>query len=246
MKYLYPLTLPVLMVFTGNALYSQTSFSLSPSIVYAEKPKTTFVLYNFTALENLTSDTLHMRWVKTSVVAGASGHGGGDFNNWTIAVQDPNNYHTPANDLDSADFVLTPSANFTDKFLLHLHPNNTAGNLVATFKLFPIANTADSAIVKFDYTVLDVASAVEEHDAGMGLSIYPNPATEKVLLRNTAQEALEVTWIGPDGKRHETTRILSGEAIQEQVAGKVSGTWQLLVRNGMGFQASFPLIIIGR
>lgn len=245
MKYFYKWTLLGFILFAGSTLFSQTSFSLTPSIVYAEKPKTNFVMYNYATLENLTGDTLQMRWVKKSVVTGGTGHGGGDLDNWIIAVQDPDNFHSPANDLDSADFRLLPVASFTDKFLLHLHPNNTAGSLVVTFKVFPIANPTDSAIVSFNYTVLDVASAVAELDSNAGIAIYPNPATEHVLLRNTAQETLDVTWVSPDGKCHETSRILPGEAIWAQVGNKVSGTWQLLARNAKGSRASFPLVILG-
>jgi hypothetical protein len=214
------------------ASQGQISFNLTPDTVQAMKPKNTFVMYNYAQFENLTGDSLPMRWVRTSVQMEQNGSMVSELGDWDLGVYDPTNVYLNANKLDSADFVLQPVTNTNDKFILHLYPHNVAGHLLVRFRVFPIANPADSTSVVFDYTSEEISSASQDLAAAIGLEVFPNPASDWLNLRNSSPEMLSLTWVSTSGLPMETTQFLPGETKRTDLQMKAPGLWWLFVEKG--------------
>lgn len=215
-----------------HVLLAQTSFTLTPDTVVAIKPKNSLVMYNYSELTNLTGDSLPMRWVRASVQMEQNGNTVDEFGDWDLGIYDPSHIYLLANKMDSADFVLKPITDTNDKFILHLSPNNVAGHLRVRFRVFPIANPADSASVVFDYTSTEISSASHDLATAIGLEVFPNPASEWLNLRNTSPETVSLTWVSTIGLPMETTQLLPGETKRTDLQMKAPGLWWLLVEKG--------------
>ncbi|MCB0566111.1 MAG: T9SS type A sorting domain-containing protein [Phaeodactylibacter sp.] len=219
-----------LLAFNLSAV-AQESFSATPEAVVAIKPANLFVFYNYTQFENLTDDTLQMRWVKTETIANnrTTAHLGDPMGNWTTAIQDPNFFHNPSDGIDSADFYLPPITGATDKFILQLYPNNEAGALLVKFKFFPVDNPADSLIVTFDFEAIRVATATAEPDVDSGLLIYPNPASGQFFISNSSIDSREVILLSVHGQALQSYSLLPRETIWANCSGIPGGTYFLKV-----------------
>lgn len=169
----------LLVCFTG-LLSAQNSFSVSADSVFASKPSNIFVFYNYINFENNTNDTIAMRWRKVESFSSNANEPG---NIWDIGIQDHVNFYNPANHLDSADFFIPTITGSTDKFLLHLFPNNLAGHLMVKFQFFPINDPTDIATVVFDYNSEEVV-AVSEAFVENNFNIFPNPANHFFQISN--------------------------------------------------------------
>lgn len=179
-----------------NFMAAQSSFSVSADTVFAIKPAHYFVFYNYVEFENNTDDTLWMRWKKTETISSIPGEPG---HVWDIAIQDHAHFYNPANQLDSADFFIPTETGSTDKFLLHLFPNNLPGHLLVKFVFYPVANPADSATVVFDYTstvVVDVTNL----ETTRGFSVFPNPASHFFHIENRSGEKNNFSISSPEAK----------------------------------------------
>lgn len=216
----------------AQAVHGQASFKLTPDSVVVVKPKDSFVMYNYSQFENLTGDTLPMRWVRTSVMIEQGGNIVSELGDWDLGIYDPSNIYLIANKLDTADFVLQPTADTNDKFILHLYPNNVAGHLLVHFRIFPIANPSDSASIDFDYTSAELPSASVDRAADIGLEVFPNPSSTWVNMRNTSPETLAVTWVSANGLPLETIQLLPGETKLEGLQMKAPGLWWLWIKKG--------------
>ena len=210
---------------------AQESFSATPETVEVVKPADFFVFYNYTQFENLTDDTLQMRWVKTEIVANNTtvGHGQDVMGNWTTAIQDPNFFHNPADGVDSADFYLPPVTSITDKFILQLFPNNEAGTLLVRFKFFPVHNPADSLIVTFDYTATAVVSSTTEPGPASSLWVYPNPVSSQFFISNSSLSFKEATLLSPMGQAVRFYTLPPQETILVNCSGFPGGSYFLKV-----------------
>ena len=207
----------------------QSSFSISPELVIAEKPATNFVFYNYTQFENHTNDTLYMRWVRTStIIQDINGNpGGGDFGDWSIAIQDPNTFYNPAIGLDSADFFLPPVTGSTDKFILQIFPNLQPGYLTMTFDFFPINDPSDVQTVQFEYTVTAVPTSVQELYEKNLFAVFPNPVQKSFQIENQDRLDFPSQLISPDGKV-----VRKWESYQEHysIEGVLPGTYFLSIQ----------------
>jgi hypothetical protein len=195
--------LSILSFFLSFSINAQTSFSASPQLITAYQSANIFVFYSYTQFENLTNDTLQMRWIRTKIEGTQSiGQGGGGNSAvWDIAVQDPNNFYMPANKLDSADFFLPPITGSTDKFILQLFPNMAAGDLYAEFMFFPIENPTDTLTVVFDYTAFDPTTTATNYlEKDSFMEIFPNPTTDFVFLRNNSYQKIKIGLLNSNGK----------------------------------------------
>jgi hypothetical protein len=178
-------------------LSAQVSFSVSADTVYGTKPANYFVFYNYVEFENNTADTIPMRWKKLETICSNPGEPG---NIWNIGIQDHVNFYNPANFLDSADFFIPTITGSTDKFLLHLFPNNLAGNLVVKFQFYPIDNPSDSVSVVFDYTVTEVVGVVD-HFIENNFSVSPNPASHFFNISNHSVYNSSISVFSQEGKQ---------------------------------------------
>jgi len=193
MKYLLPL---LLLLTTGN-INAQDNFTCTPEFVQATKPANNFVFYDYTQFENLTNDSLEMRWVLVSLIA-PDGHGGiiSMPDTWEIGIQDPTNSYIPANGIDSADFVLPPVTGSIDKFIFQVYPNETEGQVVATYKFFPLNDPTDITEVTFDFTAAPFTpdttnTNLEAIHKNEKITLYPNPTTS--ILQIETQENIQ-SW----------------------------------------------------
>lgn len=213
---------------------AQPGFSVTPEVVTAVKPSDIFVFYNYTQFENLTGDTLRMRWVRAEVVASnrSASPGTGPMGNWATAIQDPNAYYNPANGLDSADFYLPPVTGSTDHFILQLFPNNEAGNLIMKFRFFPVANPADSLTVTFDFTATPVMASTIEQAPGAVISAYPNPAPGRFFIRNLMGSPCAVTLFSSRGQALRRYSLSPGEEAPVDGSGLPAGSYYLRAEAG--------------
>jgi hypothetical protein len=219
----------ILLALAFSYLSTAQSFTATPTFVTAVKPASFFVFYNYTQLENLTDDTLHMRWVKTeTLINPGAGHGTStDMGSWVTSILDPSNSYDPANDLDSADFYLGPEVSSTDKFIFHLFPNLQAGNLVVKFKLFPVANPSDSISLTFDYTATPVTTGLAESLADDRIFLYPNPAATRFYLDNLTGKPQTVWLLNPAGQVLNSFLLKQNEVGEINCAGLPPGSYYL-------------------
>ena len=88
MKYILTFLLAFQFYISG---VSQSTFSFDPDSIILEKTTDFEFFYYPTQFENLTGDTLFMRWKKVDFYL-SGGHGGG-ASNWGITIQDPNTFY---------------------------------------------------------------------------------------------------------------------------------------------------------
>lgn len=238
--------LTLLSLLTLGGLAGAQTFTVSQTYVTATKPASFFVFYNYVQLENLTSDTLHLRWVKTeTLVNPGAGHGSSnEMGDWVTSILDPNNSYDPANAIDSADFYLLPEASSTDKFIFHLFPNLQAGNLVVKFKIFPVNDPAAAQFVTFDFTATPVATASEESVLNQQLAVYPNPAGSEFTVSNLSETEKQIWLVDAQGRVQEGFLLRKNESRQIAAEGLSSGFYYLKIREGQ--QYGLHKIIIHR
>lgn len=218
-------------ILTGllSQLNAQDSFSISSSVVEASAPTDLSVFYNYTLFDNLTDDTLHMRWVKE--VDGGQSHGGGIPLNWNLGIQDPSNYYNPGNGVDSADFVLPPVLNSAiDKLILQVFPNDQVGMTSIKFRIFAIDDPADYVIVTYNYSATSPVTAVNDLTSGLELSVFPNPASHYIAFSNTGDKVLDLALIDPTGKS--ITRLILEERESKELdcSHLANGTYFLAIK----------------
>lgn len=216
--------------------HAQTTFSATPKVVTAYKSANIFVFYGYSQFENLTNDTLQMRWVKTKIESahpiGGAGGGGSEF--WEIAIQDPNNFYNPANKLDSADFFLPPMTGSTDKFILQLFPNMAAGDLKVEFSFFPINDPTDTLTVTFDYTAFDPnMTNTEELEQKSFVEISPNPTSDYIFLKNKYHQSIEVSLFNLEGKLLQVFDLKETENRTLDLTHLKKGMYFLKISDGM-------------
>ena len=193
-----------------NSISAQVSFSVSADTVFAEKSSNYFVFYDYIEFENNIADTIQMRWKKLETICSNPGEPG---NIWNIGIQDHVNFYNPANFLDSADFFIPTITGSTDKFLLHLFPNDLAGNLVVKFQFYPIDNPSDSVSVVFDYTVTEVVGVVD-HFIENNFIVSPNPASHFFNISNHSFYDSSVSVFNQAGKKMQSF-YLNGDEMQK-------------------------------
>lgn len=240
------LMLAMLSLLTLGGLAGAQTFTVSQTFVTATKPASFFVFYNYVQLENLTNDTLHLRWVKTeTLVNPGAGHGSSsEMGSWVTSILDPNNSYDPANAIDSADFYLLPEASSTDKFIFHLFPNLQAGNLVVKFKIFPVDDPADAQFVTFDFTATPVATGTEELTSDQQLAVYPNPAGSDFTLSNLSETEKQIWLADAQGRVLESFLLKKNETRQVSCEGLPSGVFYLKFQQGQQF--GWQKLIISR
>lgn len=181
-----------------NSIHSQAqvSFSATPTLIEAVKPSNYFVFYNYSQFENLSGDTLQMRWVRTELTTSL---GGSELGDWTLALNDPQNAFLNGIP-DSADFVLLPVSTSTDKFIYQMFPNDQAGSILTRFRIFPIDNPADSVTLTFDYTSVDPVSSTNESNQIWSKNIYPNPVSDWLEINNPYGQKINGQLFTSDGR----------------------------------------------
>lgn len=204
-----------------NSSFAQSSFSVSADTVFGIKPSDYFVFYNYVEFGNNTADTIQMRWEKVESICSNPGEPG---NIWNIAIQDHVNFFNPANHLGSGNFFIPTVTGSTDKFLLHLFPNNLAGHLVVKFKFYPIDNPSDSASVVFDYTVTEVVgldNQVLEND----FKIDPNPTSQFFNISNHSAFNSSISIFNAEGKMLESLNLNTGKTKQIDCSSWSNGVY---------------------
>lgn len=233
-------TLSIFLCGVNHFLDAQNSFTVSADTVFAIKPANYFVFYNYVEFGNNTADTLHMRWKKVETISDNPGEPG---NIWDIAIQDHVNFYNPANFLDSADFYIPTITGSTDKFLLHLFPNDLPGNLVVKFQFYPIDNPAESQSVVFDYTAAEVVG-VEDRFIENSFRFSPIPAAHffhifnqsagNSLLSVFSAEGQMITSFSVDAsekKRVDCSGWPNGVYFVKITCGEKTGWKQIVVNN---------------
>lgn len=184
MSFLKRIILNLCFFFCLNAVVNaQDSFAISSDSVQAIRPSNTFVFYNFTNFQNLTTDTLRMMWVKKYLLPDNETDPGG-FGQWGFNIQDPRSTHEDAVNKDSVRFFLSPIQSNTDKFILQLFPNGEEGELNAQYKFFNLENPSDSSIVTFYFSVNDELTSTQSFASLPQINISPNPFIEQVTIQN--------------------------------------------------------------
>ncbi len=230
------LSVTILLLSCSYLCKAQSSFSVSPELVYAIKSADTQVFYNYAQFENHTNDTLQMRWVKTVLfTSNPIGQGGGHGGGWNTAVQDPQNFYNPANTLDSADFYLKPETGSTDKFILQLFPDGIPGELLVRFKLYPINDPNDSLIVTFDYTAFDPATGVNAFELNKTINVFPNPASDYFWLENDSKEKIKVTLLNGNGQLIRKKQLERGTSFKFDCSGMPRGWYYVLLETDHQF-----------
>jgi hypothetical protein len=193
-----------------NSSFAQSSFSVSADTVFGVKPSDYFVFYNYIEFGNNTADTIQMHREKVESFCSNPGEPG---NIWNIAIQDHVNFYNPANQLGSGNFFIPTITGSTDKFLLHLFPNNLAGHLVVKFKFYPIDNPSDSTTVVFDYTVTEVVG-VDKHFVENNFKMAPNPASQFFNVSNHSAHKSSISVFNSEGKILKSLNLNSEEREQ--------------------------------
>lgn len=218
-----------LLAFLG--VEAQPLFTLTPDTVFATKPASNFTMYNYAQFDNLSGDTLAMRWVKTQTfIQQPGGHGGQGFGDWTISLQDPINFYNPAMELDSADFELLPITSSTDKFIVQLYPNGQEGTLSMTYKIFALNDPDNFVEVIFDYTVTPSTTSVGEVAAPERLEVFPNPANDLVQVRNNSGAAMPLRLLSANGQCLQTLVLAGMEAKILDISMQAPGLYFFVVQ----------------
>ncbi|MAT54746.1 MAG: hypothetical protein CMN32_09710 [Saprospirales bacterium] len=224
MKYVKLLFFFVAMAFQVDA---QTLFSLSPQTVTTEKPADFFTMYSYATFENLSGTDLNMRWVITMATPQPLNGHGIEWGEWSITLQDPSNWHNPATDLDSADFVLPAIPDESnDKFIMQFYPANEPGHLIVKYKVFVIDNPSESVEVTFDYTA-SVVSATEGEEGAVSekIKLSPNPASTQVTVHNQYNQPGTLTVTDSAGRTILTQSLGGSSSASIHVATWPTGTY---------------------
>ncbi len=187
----------IVMLFFGKMINAQVAFSSTPDTINLAKPADFEFFYDYVLFDNNTSDTLYMRWKKVFLeVDPLQSHGGGG---WEISIQDPTQYHPFGYGIDSAEFYLpTIPTGQTNKFILHVKPNEYAGTLHAKYLFYPIDNPADTSSVVLNYLGLEVVSTQEFSDGK--IEVAPNPATDFIKIENLSMSKKGMRLMDMNGK----------------------------------------------
>ncbi len=224
--------LTFLFLFSFLGLEAQPLFTLTPDTVFATKPASTFTMYNYAQFDNLSGDTLAMRWVKTqTIIQQSGGHGGQGFGDWTISLQDPINFFNPAMEVDSADFELLPVTSATDKFITQLYPNGQKGTLSMTYKIFAVNDPGNFVEVVFDYTVTTSTTSVSETGAPAWLEVFPNPANDLVQVRNNSGAAIPLRLLSANGQCLQGLELQGMETKALDISKEPPGLYFFVVQN---------------
>lgn len=223
------ITLVLVIIFFAQLINAQVAFSTTPDTVNVLKPATFEFFYDYVLFDNNTSDTLHMRWKKVFLeVDPLAGHGGN--NGWHISIQDPTQYHSSAYAMDSADFYLpTIPTGLTNKFILHVVPNNYPGTLHGKYLFYPINDLSDTSSVILNYEATEVVSTQSFSDGKV--EVFPNPINDYVKINNLSTSQKRVRLVNMGGESL-ASAILSAESqLEIPVDQYASGIYFLVFEN---------------
>lgn len=119
------------------------SFAVSDTTVLLEVTTSNGVAHWYTAITNLTDDTVWMRWIQYRPTDYPSA-------SWTTYFQDPQTWYNPVDGVDSGDFFLDTVADPMDKLVLQVNHHGIADRGDVYFLVFNRDNPADSVWVHYE------------------------------------------------------------------------------------------------
>lgn len=173
----------VLIGCSGLAI-SQSSFSVSDTLVIIDKNTSSPVVYDYASIYNDTGEDLEMRWIKRIDMP---------FNPaWIPAFQDPSTWHNPLAATDSADFLLSTDSLFTNKLIFQIAHNQIVGSGQASFLVFPVNDRSDSVRITYRVLVAEdpLSSADQIHDKNV--VVFPNPTHGVFSIKGMDVDRIEV------------------------------------------------------
>lgn len=203
----------MLNAFLANA---QSSFSIAPTdTVFAAKPATSVVFYNYIQFDNLSGDSLFMRWEIIERNIDNATVGLGEWGDWVTAYQDPTSSSFEANNILTSDFILVPESGAFDKLVYQLLPNDDIGTLVTTFKIYPIDNPTDSVNITFHYESLEEpSSAADLAVSNAKLKLFPIPTSGELNLQNLSDYAIRAKVLNELGQEQEAITIHAKQTFE--------------------------------
>ncbi len=208
----------VIYLWVISTVASQSDYSVEPvDTVFAVKPASSFVFYNYIQFTNHTDSLLDMQWERLSlqvndqIVSSVD-----DLGDWKLAIQDPSNNFSDAYIREKATFTIQPGTNPLDKFNLQLFPHNQVGHLKAQYLFFPLSNPLDSTIVIFDYTATTTTS-ISEKAENVAIQVYPNPATNDIQLTNASNQIIYLHLYNTKGQQIWIERLTPKSVIWKQL-----------------------------
>jgi len=166
------------------------NFTLTPTATISGQ-NTDFELVAKGRIVNLSSDSV-FRWVRTSKAL-ASG--------WESSVCDTNACYFP--EVDSAEVNIQPGK--SSKLDIFFYPDGQAGTGEVEVKLFLMANRNEFLTAR--YSAIAEVNAVRRHLRKLPeIKIYPNPATEFVIVEWQNQSST-LEWYNSQGQLVKTSRI---------------------------------------
>jgi DNA-binding beta-propeller fold protein YncE len=128
--------------------------------------------------------------------------------------------------LDSADFYIPTVTGSTDKFLVHLFPNDLAGHLVVKIQFYPINDPSDTVTVTYDYTATEVVG-VRDDFIESNFKVSPNPASQFIYVSNQSVYNSSVSVINQEGRLIETFDLNATEIEQVNCSSWPNGVYFL-------------------
>ncbi len=163
---------------------AQVSFSVSDTLAFINKTTITPAAYAHIDLYNTTEAPLQMRWVKRYDTSFPEG--------WSKYLQDPDTWHNPFDNVDSADFNLSVDTQYNNMMIFQVVNNGYTGAGNISFLLFPIDNRADSVRITFRTIITPAVLGIEDLEHSNRQVVHPQPNNGKFCILESDESHAEV------------------------------------------------------
>lgn len=131
--------------------FAQVRFEFADTVKFMVKDVSFGTLHEYISIENNTSDTLEMRWIKRPF--------GRYPSTWDTYFSDPDSTYGIINQIDSGSFLLKPKRDsISHKLIIGIEHKGFSGNARMDFNLFEIGKRQDSARISFAIQVKSLAN----------------------------------------------------------------------------------------
>ncbi len=151
----------------GFSGFAQVRFEFADTVKFMEKDVSFGTLHEYILIENNTSDTLNMRWIKQPF--------GRYPAVWDTYFSDPDSAYGIINQIDSGSFLLKPKRDsISHKLIFGVEHNGFPGTARMGFTLFEIGDKQGSTNISFDIRVKSLSN--DEHKTS-NFEVYPTQSS---------------------------------------------------------------------
>ena len=208
------LTLPAILLFWSNLLFGQT-FMANPDAVLTKELQFNQANECYIYFINPSGDSLHLRWrlVESNLP-----------DNWVADLCD---YGTCYNGIPS-NGLMSPVYDTIQPYLkLIVQPGENAGACWIWFRAYENGNQANYADVFFNLHTTGTLQTGAPSSVS-AIEAFPNPASEVLQLKNSAQTKIQAEIMNMSGARHWKGSIPPVSVVELPVSHWPAGTYLLL------------------